>query len=115
MGGCPNFWAELSARDPWRFVRNPISDKAGKLLPEWKRLVEAYPGRFMIGSDPVWPVEQMNSWVEPDSGWSHYDRFIGFHIKWLEDLDPAIAKRIRFENAQQLFRQKQVPKSRSGS
>ncbi|MGB5729519.1 MAG: hypothetical protein WBM52_20160 [Thiogranum sp.] len=23
MSDCPNVWAELSARDPWRFVNNP--------------------------------------------------------------------------------------------
>jgi predicted TIM-barrel fold metal-dependent hydrolase len=69
IDSCPNVWVELSARDPWRFVAKPISDDSGHLLPDWRELVLAYPDRFMVGSDPVWPVEQLDGWDQPDTGW----------------------------------------------
>ena len=67
---CANVWAELAARDPWRFVGNPITDRQRTLLPAWRQLIEAYPDRFMLGSDPVWPVDNLDSWDQADSGLS---------------------------------------------
>lgn len=103
MSACPNVSAELSARDPWRFVNNPITDSDGELLPAWRNLIVAYPERFMVGSDPVWPVEQLDSWDQADSGWQQYRRFIDFHRNWLAQLPPGIAEKIRFDNARSLF------------
>ena len=100
---CPNVWTELSARDPWRFVNNPITDADGKLLPDWKALIERWPDRFMVGSDPVWPVDQMDRWDEADTGWQEYSRFINFHQHWLSYIDPGIAKNIRLDNANRFF------------
>lgn len=100
---CPNLWTELSARDPWRFVNNPITDTHGKLLPEWKALIERWPERFMVGSDPVWPVDQIDRWDEADSGWQEYSRFINFHRHWLSDIDPEMSKMIRLDNAKRFF------------
>jgi hypothetical protein len=105
MKSCPNLWAELSARDPWRFVKNPITDADGKLLPEWRALIESYPDRFMVGADPVWPVEKLDSWDEPDTGWEHYGRFIDFHRQWLQQLPPPVAEKVRATNALRLFGQ----------
>jgi hypothetical protein len=103
MQACPNVSAELSARDPWRFVNNPVAAEDGALLPEWRALVERYPERFLVGSDPVWPVEQLDSWDEPDTGWQEYARFIAFHREWLGRLPPDIAEKIRLLNACTLF------------
>ena len=103
MQACPNVWTELSARDPWRYINNPISGDDGALLPEWRALVERYPERFLVGSDPVWPVEQLDSWDEPDTGWQEYARFISFHRKWLGKLPPDIAEKVRLLNAYDLF------------
>jgi hypothetical protein len=94
---------ELSARDPWRFVNNPITDSDGKLLPAWRNLIERYPDRFMVGSDPVWPVEQLDSWDQPDTGWQQYQRFIEFHRRWLAQLPAAMEEKIRLINARTLF------------
>jgi hypothetical protein len=66
---CGNVWGGLGARDPWRFVNNPLTAEDGTLLPGWKALLLKYPERFMVGSDPVWPVDQMDSWDVDDSGW----------------------------------------------
>ena len=103
MAACPGVSAELAARDPWRFVNNPITDSDGNLKPEWRALIETYPDRFMVGSDPVWPVEQLDSWDQADTGWQEYRRFIDFHRTWLAQLPPGLAEKIRLGNALRLF------------
>jgi hypothetical protein len=103
MAACPNVWTELAARDPWRFVNNPTTGEDGALLPDWRALLERYPDRFLVGSDPVWPVEQLDSWDEPDTGWQEYARFINFHRQWLDRLPPGLAGKIRLRNACTLF------------
>ena len=103
LAACSNVSAELSARDPWRFVNNPITDSDGKLKAGWRDLIERYPDRFMVGSDPVWPVEQLDGWDQADTGWQEYGRFVRFHRDWLSQLEPALAERIRLHNARSLF------------
>jgi hypothetical protein len=103
LDACPNLWVELSARDRWRYTASPITDESGRLLPAWDALVRTYASRVMIGSDAVWPVEQLDPWDEPDTGWEHVDRFLNFHRRWLEDLPPEIAERIAVGNALEFF------------
>mgnify|MGYP001825021323 CR=1 FL=1 len=103
MQACPNVRAELSARDPWRYINNPVTGDDGALLPEWQTLVERHSDRFLVGSDPVWPVEQLDSWDEPDTGWQEYARFIRFHREWLGRLPPDVAEKVRLLNAYTLF------------
>jgi len=103
LRACPNVWVELSARDPWRFVNNPTTDDKGALRPEWRALLESFPDRFMVGSDPVWPVEQLDSWDRDDTGWQEYGRFITFHRRWIEQLPAALADKVRMENARRFF------------
>jgi hypothetical protein len=57
----------------------------------------------MIGSDPVWPVEQLNPWDEPDTGWQELPRFLDFHRQWLSRLPREIADKVRMENAKTFF------------
>ncbi len=104
MKKCPNVWSGMAARDPWRYVSNPHTDKEGKLLPEWKKLFLKYPDRFLVGSDTVWPVEQLDSWDEPDSGWLELGRFWTFHRSWLSQLPKDVANKIKRENAMKLFK-----------
>jgi len=104
LDACANVWAGLAARDPWRFVNNPITDADGRLLPAWLALLLRYPGRFMLGSDPVWPVEQMDQWDAPDTGWQELERFWAFHRGWLAQLPAGVARKISCENAVTLFR-----------
>ena len=103
LQGCENVQVELSARDPWRHRRNPIVDDDGNLLPQWRKLIIDHADRFMVGSDPVWPVDRLNPWDEPDSGWSELPRFVAFHRSWLGQLPAAEATAIRWGNAQRLF------------
>jgi predicted TIM-barrel fold metal-dependent hydrolase len=111
LSDCTNVWAELSARDPWRFVNNPVTAADGSLLGEWRTLIERYQDRFMIGSDPVWPVDQMDRWDEADTGWREYARFIDFHRRWLSTLEPTIAEKIRWRNALIFFKRLDKPVS----
>lgn len=103
MAACPNVWMELAARDPWRYVRNPIAGDDGLLLPAWDRVVRRYYRRTLVGTDPVWPVENLDSWDEADTGWQEYARFQQFHRRWLRGMPAAIEAAIRWENAQRLF------------
>ena len=100
--------AGLAARDPWRFVNHPITSEDNQLLPAWRELVLAFPDRFMLGSDPVWPVEQLDAWDQDDTGWQELGRFWGYHRQWLEGLPDDVARRIRCGNAAQLFRRQAV-------
>ncbi len=104
LDACSNVQAGLAARDPWRFVNNPLTDANGRLLPGWRALLLRYPDRFMLGSDPVWPVEQMDQWDEPDTGWLELGRFWEFHREWLRQLPEAVARKIGCENAVAFFR-----------
>jgi predicted TIM-barrel fold metal-dependent hydrolase len=100
---CPNVQVDLSARDPWRHGNNRMSGDDGLLLPEWRALVIAYADRFMIGSDPVWPVERLNPWDEPDSGWRELPRFLAFHRRWLADLPADAARAIGLDNGMRFW------------
>ncbi|MGD8784615.1 MAG: TatD family hydrolase [Thioalkalispiraceae bacterium] len=99
---CPNVWIELSARDPHHY--GGLVDGDGKLRAGWKALLEKYPDRFMVGTDPVWKAHQVNRWYEADEGWKHYDKFISFHRKWLKELPADVEEKIRLENALAFFR-----------
>jgi predicted TIM-barrel fold metal-dependent hydrolase len=104
LESCDNVLAGLAARDPWRFVNHPIASEDNHLLPAWRELLLAYPERFMLGSDPVWPVEQLDAWDQDDTGWQELGRFWDYHRRWLQDLPGGVARKIRCENAVQLFR-----------
>jgi len=106
MSQCANIWSGMAARDPWRYVNNPITDEAGKLLPEWKALMLKYPDRFMVGSDTVWPVDEKDSWHTPDTGWQELGRFWKFHRSWFAQLPEDVANKIKRENAMKLFKLK---------
>jgi predicted TIM-barrel fold metal-dependent hydrolase len=103
FAACSNVHGGLGARDPWRFVNNPITDESGTLLPAWRALLLHYPDRFMVGSDPVWPVEQLDRWDVADSGWRELGRFWDFHRAWLRQLPDGVARKIGCDNAVALF------------
>jgi len=101
---CPNVWVDMSARDPMRYGgSHPIVDDAGRLKPEWERLVLDYHNRILIGSDPFFVEEQLY-WDESNTGWDHLDAFVAFHRRWLSYLPEEIARKIRFDNAARFFK-----------
>jgi hypothetical protein len=80
----PALWCELS-------YRYGITD-GDRLTPEWKRLFERYPDRFLLGSD-TWTNER----------WDSYGSIIAEYRRWLAQLPRDVAEKIAFRNAQQLF------------
>lgn len=81
----PTLWCELS-------YRYGITDGGGRLTPEWKRLFEKYPDRFLVGSD---------TWI--DERWASYAAIMGGYRQWLAQLPPAVAEQIAFRNGERLF------------
>lgn len=108
LKSCPNTWTEFSARDHMRYVNSSIVDENGKLLSGWRKLIEQYPDRFMIGSDPFWPVEKEMALEEPDSGWLHVNDYLNFHRKWLADLPAEVKQKLEIDNARHFFMQGNV-------
>jgi hypothetical protein len=100
---CKNVWVEFSARDRWHYLDAQIVDGQHQLLPGWQTLIRRYPERFMIGADPVWPIEYLHSWDEPDTGWDRYNDFLNFHRRWLDKLPRKLANGIRYDNAHRFF------------
>ncbi|MGW8246851.1 MAG: hypothetical protein ACWGOV_01965 [Acidiferrobacterales bacterium] len=103
MRQCKNVWVEFAARDHWRYIQDPIVDENGRLLKGWLELIRRYPDRFMIGADPVWPVDNLHSWDQPDTGWHKYNDYLDFHRKWLAYIPNTLADQIRYDNAYKFF------------
>ena len=89
----PNLFCELSFRYPpvvsprWSHVN--VFDRSGP-LPAWLSLIEAFPDRFMIGTDAHDETE--------------YDGAIAMVRRGLLPyLRPATARMVAHENAQRLF------------
>ena len=81
----PALWCELS-------YRYGLVDSDGKLTPEWRRLFETYPDRFLIGSD---------TWV--NERWENYAVILAGYRAWLAQLPRAAAEQIAFRNGERLF------------
>jgi hypothetical protein len=81
----PAVWCELS-------YRYGIT-AGGKLTPEWKRLFERYPGRFLLGSD---------TWI--NQRWDSYGDIIAEYRGWLAQLPQDVAEKIAFRNAENMFK-----------
>ncbi|MBA2673933.1 amidohydrolase [Ramlibacter sp.] len=72
--------------------RPGLTCEGGTLCPEWRALLVKYPGRFMVGSD---------TWV--NQRWQYYDDTMKGYRTWLGELPPALARRIAWDNAADLF------------
>lgn len=104
LANCDNVWVEFSARDHLKSVSGiPVADKDGRLREGWLALMQRYPGRFMVGSDPIWPVTEIDSWHTSDTGWQTVDEVYAYHRRWLTTLPDDLADRVRYRNAVELF------------
>ena len=81
----PKLMGELS-------YRPGLTCEGGKLCAEWRALIEAFPDRFLVGSD---------TWI--NQRWSSYDEIMRAYRTWLGDLPPALARRVAWDNAAQVF------------
>ena len=81
----PNLYCELSFRDK-------LTDINYKLTPQWKRLLETYPRRFMLGMDTYIPRR-----------WAHLPEIKEYAENWLAEIDENAAKLIGGGNIDRLF------------
>ncbi|MEO7150960.1 MAG: hypothetical protein ABIX46_04495 [Burkholderiaceae bacterium] len=65
----------------------------GHLASEWKALRSEHPERFLIGSD---------TWI--NARWQDYEALMQAARLWLGDLDPAVARRIAWDDGATLFK-----------
>ncbi len=86
MGGYGKGWPR---RTPWVHL---VQDDAGRVLPEMKRLLEAFPDRFMIGTDTA-HTPYLKS----------YEYRIAIFRVMLAQLAPEAARMIGVENARRVF------------
>lgn len=79
-----NLWADLAFR----------SDHArdGKVDPEWLAVFQAFPDRFMVGTDTFAPER-----------WHYVQRHAAWSREWLARLPADLAERIAWRNADALF------------
>lgn len=105
LSQCNNVWVEFSARDHLKSVGGvPVADDNGNLQKGWLALMQRYPDRFMIGSDPIWPVSEIDSWHTADTGWNTVDEVYAYHRRWLKTLPAGLAEKVRYRNAVDLFK-----------
>jgi hypothetical protein len=88
----PNLVCELSYRISISPSRTAIPmDTNGHLKESWRELLEAFPGRFVIGTDLGGPSP------------AGYGSMIGFWRRILEQLSPQTAASIAYRNAEDLL------------
>jgi predicted TIM-barrel fold metal-dependent hydrolase len=86
QGGYGKFWPR---KTPWIHL---VQDGAGRVLPEMKRLFEAFPERFMIGTDTAHtPMLK------------YYGYRIAIFRVMLSQVSPDAARMIGAENARRIF------------
>ena len=81
----PTLTGELS-------YRPGLTDGDHRLAPEWRALMTAMPGRFVVGSD---------TWVNPR--WGSYDLLMAQARGWLGELPDEVARQIAWGNGARLF------------
>lgn len=84
LGRHGNLWCDLAFR----------SDHArdGRVDPEWRAVFEAFPERFMVGTDTFAPER-----------WHYVGRHAAWSREWLSGLPTDLAERIAWRNADALF------------
>lgn len=85
LAAYPNLWADLAFRS------EHASD--GTVTPQWRALFEAYPRRFMIGTDTYTPERWY--FVVEHANWSR---------AWLDGLPTQLRENIAWRNAETLAR-----------
>ena len=86
-------YATLYADTSYR--EHDILRSDGTIDPDWRRVLERFSDRFMVGSD---------TWV--NGQWDDYHHLIALNRKWLSQFPRDVAERIAFKNAERLFGRK---------
>ena len=79
-----NLWSDLAFRND--------QARDGKVPDEWRKAFEEFPDRFMVGTDTFAPER-----------WYYISDHAEFTRTWLKDLPADIAKKIAYENAQNML------------
>ncbi len=89
MAKYDTLYADTSYRE------NDIIVSRNKLDPAWRRVLERFPDRFMVGTD---------TWVNDQ--WAAYADLVELNRMWLSLLSREIAEKIAYKNAERLFGRK---------
>lgn len=66
--------------------------------PSWRKVIERFPDRFMVGTD---------TWV--NSQWTNYRELVKINRRWLSRFPRSVAEKIAYRNAERLFGRKIMP------
>ena len=69
-----------------------ILGSEGTIDPAWRRVLERFSDRFMVGSD---------TWV--NSQWDNYEQIMAVNRKWLSQFPRGMAEKFAYKNAEHLF------------
>ncbi len=86
-------YATLYADTSYR--EGDILNADGSIDPAWRKVLERFQDRFMVGSD---------TWV--NGQWAAYGDLIATNRRWLSRFSRPIAEKIAFRNAERLFGRK---------
>lgn len=84
LGRYKTLWADLAFRTD--------HGQSGKVPPDWRSVFEAFPDRFMVGTDTFTPER-----------WHYVGEHARWSREWLKDLPADLAERIAWKNADALF------------
>lgn len=74
------------------FREHDILTSDGAIDANWRRVLERFSDRFMVGTD---------TWV--NSQWDAYEALIAVNRQWLRHFSRPVAERIAYKNAERLF------------
>ena len=81
-----NLWADLAFRSD--------QSTGGKVSEDWRKVFEAFPDRFMVGTDTFAPER-----------WHYVKAHADFSRTWLSSLPRELAERIAYRNAEDMLTQ----------
>ena len=95
MARHPNLLMSLNVLPQFPFPQNLALKASGPIDPEWVKLVERYPDRFLLGSDQFYrelcPSCKMIDSLTPS-------------LRWLQLLPPDLSQKIALDNPRRVFK-----------
>jgi hypothetical protein len=82
----------LSSEEKEEMLGGSIVDNCGRLLPEWRELIEMYPDRFMFATD-----------AHKDYRWAKYTKVVKQWRSILGQLPDPVAQSLAWRNAERVY------------
>jgi hypothetical protein len=82
----------LSSEEKAKALGGPLVDRCGRLLPEWRELLEKYPDRFMFATD-----------AHKDFRWARYTEVVKRWRLILGQLPEPVARSLAWGNAERIY------------